>query len=119
MPRRWIAFALLALLPLLASAQGDKPVSADDEDVKFEESLRSFGFVSSAAYQCLPAAERNGHDRQVLRAYSGLVRLFGSDRAFFYAAAFGAGTSMSIDKAECPRYLSDFRAAMKSATRGQ
>jgi len=31
----------------------------------------------------------------------GLVRLFGSDRAFFYAAAFGR-TSMSLDKTKSP-----------------
>jgi hypothetical protein len=47
------------------------------------------------------------------------VRLFGSDRAFFYAAAFGAGTSMTIDKKECAGYVTDFRAAMKSSRRGQ
>ena len=87
--------------------------------MKFEESIRNFGFVSGAAYQCLPEAERTAHDREVLRAYSGIVRLFGSDRAFFYAAAFGAGTSMSINKADCAGYVADFRAAMKSSSRGQ
>ncbi len=55
----------------------------------------------------------------MLKAYSGLVRLFGTDRAFFYAAAFGAGTSMSLDKTKCATYIEDFRAAMKSRARGQ
>lgn len=71
-------------------------------------------------YQCLPEPDRSAHDREVLRAYSGLVRLFGTtDRAFFYAAAFGAGTSMTVDKTKCGGYIEDFRAAMNSSSRGQ
>jgi hypothetical protein len=111
------------LLPLAAIAQTPKPDQAlsiaEQEDLRFEESIRNFGFVSGAAYQCLPEAQRTEHDRDVLTAFSGLVRLFGSDRAFFYAAAFGAGTSMSLDKAKCASYIEDFRAAMKSRARGQ
>jgi hypothetical protein len=122
-----LAVAFVALLPLSAVAQTARPVaapppaasSAEDEDLRFEESIRNFGFLSGATYQCLPEADRTAHDREVLKAYSGLVRLFGSDRAFFYAAAFGAGTSMSIDKAKCAGYIEDFRGAMKSGTRGQ
>ena len=76
-------------------------------------------FISGAVYQCLPEAGRAAHDREVLKGYTGIVRLFGTDRAFFYAAAFGAGTAMSIDKAKCASYIEDFRAAMKSGSRGQ
>lgn len=118
-----LALSIAALLPAAAVAQTAKPEQplslAEQEDLRFEEAIRNFGFVSGAAYQCLPEAERTAHDREVLKAFSGLVRLFGSDRAFFYAAAFGAGTSMSIDKAKCSTYLEDFRAAMKSNARGQ
>jgi hypothetical protein len=118
-----LVLATATLLPLAAIAQTPKPDQAlsiaEQEDLRFEESIRNFGFVSGAAYQCLPEADRAAHDREVLTAFSGLVRLFGSDRAFFYAAAFGAGTSMSIDKAKCASYIEDFRAAMKSRARGQ
>jgi hypothetical protein len=123
----FVALSIAALLPLAAVAQTAKPADApapalslaEQEDLRFEEAIRNFGFVSGAAYQCLPEADRAAHDREVLKAYSGLVRLFGSDRAFFYAAAFGAGTGMSIDKAKCAGYIEDFRAAMKSSGRGQ
>ncbi len=118
-----LALSIALLLPIAAVAQAPKPAPspslAEQEDLKFEEAIRGFGFVSGAAYQCLPEADRTAHDRQVLTAYSGLVRLFGSDRAFFYAAAFGAGTSMSLDKAKCAEYIEDFRAAMKSSVRPQ
>jgi hypothetical protein len=118
-----LVIAAAALLPLHAIAQTSKTEPAlslaEQEDLRFEESIRNFGFVSGAAYQCLPEAQRTAHDREVLTAFSGLVRLFGSDRAFFYAAAFGASTSMSLDKAKCSSYIEDFRAAMKSRARGQ
>ena len=59
---RLFALAVAALIPVLAAAQ-PKSTAEDDEDLKFEESIRNFGFVSGAAYQCLPEAERNAHDR--------------------------------------------------------
>ena len=123
----FLSLSIAALLPLAAVAQTAKPADSaapalslvEQEDLRFEEAIRNFGFVSGATYQCLPEADRTAHDREVLKAYSGLVRLFGSDRAFFYAAAFGAGTGMSIDKTKCASYIEDFRAAMKSSSRGQ
>ena len=118
-----LVLATAALLPLAANSQAPKPDQAlsiaEQEDLRFEESIRNFGFVSGAAYQCLPETQRTAHDRDVLTAFSGLVRLFGSDRAFFYAAAFGAGTSMSLDKTKCASYIEDFRATMKFRARGQ
>ena len=120
-----LAVAIAASLPVAVLAQTTKPAPApapsliEQEDARFEDAIRNFGFVSGAAYQCLPEKDRTAHDREVLKAYSGLVRLFGSDRAFFYAAAFGAGTSMSLDKAKCTGYIEDFRAAMKSSVRSQ
>jgi len=117
-----LVLATAALLPLAAIAQTPKPDQAlsiaEQEDLRFEESIRNFGFVSGATYQCLPEADRAAHDREVLTAFSGLVRLFGSDRAVFYAAVFGAGTSISLDMAKCATYIEDFRVAMKSRARG-
>lgn len=122
-----LAITVAALLPAAALAQAAQPSApsapalslAEQEDLRFEEAIRGFGFVSGAAYQCLPEANRTAHDREVLKAYSGLVQLFGSDRAFFFAAAFGAGTSMSIDRTKCASYIEDFRSAMKSSSRSQ
>lgn len=125
---RLLAASIVALIPFAVTAQTAqtaKPAAPaassiiDQEEERFEEAIRSFGFLSGAAYQCLPEADRAAHDREVMRAFSGLVRLFGSDRAFFYAAAFGAGTSMSIDKAQCKSYIDDFRAGMKVGSRAQ
>jgi len=38
-----------ALLPLVATAQPNA-ASAEEEDLKFDESIRSFGFVSGVAW---------------------------------------------------------------------
>ena len=55
-----IVLATAALLPLAAIAQTPKPDQAlsipEQEDLRFEESIRNFGFVSGAAYRCLPEA---------------------------------------------------------------
>jgi hypothetical protein len=103
---------LLALccVPMLAMA------AEEDEDIRFEESLRGFGFTSGAAYQC--ASERGPRQRPnpALKAYSGLIRLFGSDQAFLYAAAFGAGSTMQIDRAKCAEYTASFNKSMQKQT---
>jgi hypothetical protein len=31
--------------------------------------------------------------KRAIKAFTGITRLFGSDRAFFYAAAYGAGAT--------------------------
>lgn len=50
-----------------------------------------------------------------MTAYNGIVRLFGSDEAFFFASAFGGGTTDSIDKAKCTEFVSHFKAGMNKA----
>jgi hypothetical protein len=118
-----LALSIAALLPIAAAAQTAAPAPAaslaEQEELRFEEAIRNFGFLSGAAYQCLPEADRANHDREVLAAFTGLARLFGTDRAFFYAAAFGAATSMPLDRARCAEYIADFGTAVKSRIRGR
>jgi hypothetical protein len=113
-----ICLLLAAMLPPAVLAQAPQPAAAvspaEQEDLQFEDAIRDFGFVSGAARQCLPEASRAAHDRESLKSFSGLVRLFGSDRAFYYAAAFGSGASVAPDPAKCPAHLADYKAAMKS-----
>lgn len=116
-----LAYPMIAGLVLMTAShawsQNEAPASkADEADLAFEESIRDFGYLSGAALQCLPqGAGRLQHEREVLKAYDGLVRLFGSDRAFYYAAAFGAGSVDAIDKSKCSDYKEKFSAAMKSS----
>ena len=107
-----IRVAGFALLACLASV----PASAeDDDDEQFSQAVREFGFVGGAAWQCAEGDARNKIERQSLASFSGLVRLFGSDEAFFFASAFGSGTSAPVDKAKCGDFITQFE---KSAAEG-
>ncbi len=97
--------ALALSFPTVANA-------AEDDEAIFDESVRNFGFTSGAAHQCAESVQRPQIEADALRAFSGLVRLFGSDQAFLYAAAFGAGTVMPIDRSKCPDYAASFRRSM-------
>ena len=46
-------------------------------------------------------------ERAALDIATNILRLFGSDRAFYYAAAFGAGASEQMDKQGCPAAIKD------------
>ena len=89
---------------------------ADDLDLAFEESIREFGYISGVVLQCqTDATQRIKHEREVSKAFNGLVRLFGSDRAFYHAAAFGAGSIDEIDKSKCKQFTEKYDAAAKLA----
>jgi hypothetical protein len=45
----------------------------------------------------------------VRHAYTRIGQLFGTDRAFYFAAAFGNGTDETFDKARCPELLKRLR----------
>ncbi len=89
--------------------------SADDEEI-LDDKIREFGYWSGAAYGCVPAAKQPEIERKVLDTFNHISRLFGTDRAFFYAAAFGNGTTMKIEAQKCPEFLSKFEKA--TALRG-
>jgi hypothetical protein len=97
--------ALMFSAPVVAS-------TGEDEDARFEESVRNFGFTSGAAHQCAESTTRPQIESDALKAFSGLVRLFGTDHAFMYAAAFGAGSAMQIDRSKCPDYAASFSKSM-------
>lgn len=89
--------------------------SADEEE-KFDDAIQQFGYVSGAALQCAASNQSPNIERDALRAFTGITRLFGSDRAFFYAAAYGAGATSSIDRSKCAQYLRQFQASMQKPT---
>ena len=44
-------------------------------------------------------------EKTALNVGTNIPRLFGSDRAFFFAAAFGAGASEQLDTTKCPDFV--------------
>ena len=104
--RNWL-LAISLCAPLLAYAQ------TGDDDEAFEQSVRNFGYTAGAAHQCAKEADRPRIEADAIKAYSGLTRLFGTDHAFFFAAAFGAGSTIPVDPAKCADYAATFGKAMK------
>jgi hypothetical protein len=116
-----LAFAVLcagSVEPAFAQATGtpaQAPAAAAaapvDEEEAFDEKLREFGYWSGAAHGCVAEAKQPEVERKVLETFNRIGQLFGTDRAFFYAAAFGRGTSVKIEAAKCPEFLDKFQKA--------
>jgi hypothetical protein len=103
-----------SLAMLLLTGAGDAQhsaaaLTADQEQERLDAALRKFGHVSGQAFQCHGEQQQAKVERAALDVATNILRLFGSDRAFFYAAAFGAGASEQMDRQACP-------AAIKEAT---
>ncbi|MCU0231131.1 MAG: hypothetical protein MUC67_07100 [Acidobacteria bacterium] len=116
-----LAFALLCV-GTIGSAWAQAPSSPAkapappaaapvDEEELLDEKIREFGYWSGAALNCVAEAKQVEVERKVLDTFNGIARLFGTDRAFFYAAAFGRGTSMQIEPEKCPEFLEKFQKA--------
>jgi hypothetical protein len=103
------AFAQAPAAPAQApAAAAAAPV---DEEEAFDDTLREFGYWSGAAHGCVPAEKQVEVEQKVLHTFTRIGQLFGTDRAFFYAAAFGRGTSVKVDAAKCPEFLEKFQKA--------
>jgi hypothetical protein len=94
-----------------APAQAPAQAADDAEEEAFDEQLRAFGYWSGTAFGCVEEAKQAEVERKVLDTFNGIARLFGTDRAFFFAAAFGNGTTNKVDAAKCPEFLDKFQKA--------
>lgn len=92
-------------------AQAPKVAAPADEDAAFDDKLREFGYWSGAALGCVPEAKQADVERKVLETYNHIARLFGTDQAFFYASAFGYGTTIKVEAGKCPEFLAKFEKA--------
>jgi hypothetical protein len=117
-----LAFGVLALclsMPRVAAAQQGAPkqgapqqgapqqgavITAEDEE-QMDAALRRFGHVSGQAFQCHSKPEQAKLERTALNVGTNILRLFGSDRAFYFAAAFGVGMSEQVDPKKCPEAI--------------
>ncbi len=87
------------------------PAAAVDEEELLDDKIREFGYWSGAAWGCVEEAKQPEVEKQVLDTFQHISRLFGTDRAFFYAAAFGRGTTTKIEAEKCPAFLEKFKKA--------
>src|SRR5262245_27324405 len=99
---------VLCLLTAIAGAQ--QPPSTrptDQEEEQSDTAMRKFGYVSGQAFQCHTKEQQVKAERIALDVATNILRLFGSDRAFFFAAAFGAGASEQMDQKACPAAIKE------------
>jgi hypothetical protein len=102
---------ILCLLPLIVMPQqaAKQETKQVDEEEQMDSALRKFGYISGQACQCQKqGGERTKFERRTLDIATGILRLFGSDRAFYYAAAFGAGVSEEMDQKKCPEIIKQY-----------
>ena len=97
--------ALSMLASSAVAAQQAKP--SVDEEEQMDTALRKFGYVSGQAFSCHTKEQQAKLERTALDVGTNVLRLFGSDRTFFFAAAFGAGASEKVDAAKCPAVIKE------------
>lgn len=95
----------LALWALQGAAMAQ--TKAADEEERMDAAFRKFGYVSGQAFACHTKEQQAKLERTALNVGTNILRLFGSDRAFFFAAAFGAGASAAVDQAKCPAIVKE------------
>jgi hypothetical protein len=103
------AGALLALLtcnPVLAQETED--------EAAFDDALSRFGYAGGAEWQCSAEEGQRSVVAQVSDVFHRLTQLFGTDRAFTFAAAFGAGTVDAVDTTDCESYITGFADGLKA-----
>lgn len=87
-------------------------VAADDEE-QMDIALRKLGYVSGQAHQCqTDAAQKTKFEKTALDIANGVLRLFGSDRAFLFATAFGAGLTDKIEQKDCAEAMKRYETAI-------
>lgn len=101
-----LSAALLLSAPAHAQQAGP-PAPITDESV--ERGLVNLGLMASHAFQCAPDADKPGMQRMLLTFNSILVAEMGSNAAFRWASAFGAGSATPVDRSYCERSLADWR----------
>lgn len=109
MRKRLFVPVIAATMAMSAAAQ--EPV---DEDEAFDEALKGYGYSGGVAWQCAAEGDRTAHTDTVMTVFNRLAQLFGTDRAFFFAAAFGAGTVDAIDPASCGQHVAAFAAGLSA-----
>lgn len=112
MSNRMTWFVLAATLAFAPAAYADE-AKEDAQDEAFSQAVKDFGYAGGAAWQCGDEAARGKIEQQAMTSFNGLAQLFGTDEAFFFSAAFGAGTSAPIDKSECGSFVKHFEDGLK------
>ncbi len=96
--------------PEIPANETQEDKAARTQDVDFDESIMEFGKLAGAAYACLVIdADLKRHEARVFDAYSKLIQLFGTERAFKFSASYGYGTAEQNDEKQCAEVVDQFK----------
>lgn len=107
-----LVLLLIILIGFGANRAIAQNVETDDEE--FDNAIQQFGYISGNAFQCASSEQSQSIETEAMKAFNGIARLFGTDRAFFYAAAYGVGATSKIDRAKCKEYIRQLQETMNS-----
>jgi hypothetical protein len=106
--------ALIVTILISLGTQSAIAQTTDMEEEQFDDAIEQFGYLSGNAFQCATSGEATVIEKQAMQSFTGISRLFGTDRAFFYSAAYGVGATAEIDKNKCSEYIRQFQETMDS-----
>lgn len=107
-----LAAGLAAGTPVFGQ-DGAAPAEADTEET-FDEALNQFGYAAGVTHQCSEGNEKAQVMSRVHQVFNRLGQLFGTDRAFYFSAAFGAGSVDKVETGTCDAYKRGFYDALKA-----
>ena len=119
-----LAPLLLACCSLAAAAdEASATLAAEpaaDPEAELDEGLKRFGYLAGLTRGCVIEEQRVDLEREALDLSGAIGRLFGTDRAFLFASAFGYGTSIEVEAGDCAEVIRSYdeRVANFRARRG-
>lgn len=96
-----------ALPVLLVAATAGGAVAEDKPGMR--EKVRALGIGIGNAYVCTEEADRAEFKEEAQYLFDLILQDVGSDMAYIYAVGLGYGSSVSIDKLDCPDMLQQWQ----------
>lgn len=100
------AAGLLAVSP--AASQSSETQEQISQEEQVDNGLKNYGYIAGLSRGCVAAEQQTAFERDVLEIHASITRLLGVDRAFLFSAAFGYGTSVEVEQANCAEVLKQY-----------
>lgn len=103
-----LALSLNAAEPAAQASAAQAATQLPDPEEQLDDGFKRFGYLAGLARGCVTDTQRPVLEKEALDLNAGIARLFGTDRAFLFSAAFGFGTSLSLELKECEEVLAAY-----------
>ncbi len=100
-------------------AAEEKSTSIVDPEEQLDDGLKGFGYLTGLALGCVEISQRSMLERESLDLNAEIARMFGTDRAYLFAAAFGYGSSVTLKLDECKTVLARYEMRVSKFRQGR